>query len=112
MALGIPGLVFCLYRFLRRRRPGQSAQDQQLAMLAATWFIGTWVPFAVLSLVDQRTSYIYYMVIVMPGIYVAAAYTAALGWRLGRGWLRGVIGVWAFGVLVAAVLMYPFLAVF
>jgi dolichyl-phosphate-mannose--protein O-mannosyl transferase len=112
MALGVPGLLFCLYRVLRRRRPGQSAQDQQLAMLAVTWFIGTWVPFAVLSIVDQRTSYIYYMVIVMPGIYVAATYVAALGWRLGRTWLRGMIGVWAFGVLVAAVLMYPFLAVF
>jgi len=112
MALGMPGLVFCAYRVLRRRRPGQSPQDQQLAMLAVTWFIGTWVPFAVLSLVDQRTSYIYYMVIVMPGIYVAATYTAALGWRLGRTWLRGLIGVWAFGVLVAVVLMYPFVAVF
>jgi dolichyl-phosphate-mannose--protein O-mannosyl transferase len=110
MALGIPGLVFCLYRLLRRRRPGQSPEDQQLAMLAVTWFIGTWVPFAVLSLVDQRTSYIYYMVIVMPGIYVAATYAAALGWRLGRTWLRGLIGVWAFGVLVAVVLMYPFVA--
>jgi dolichyl-phosphate-mannose-protein mannosyltransferase len=112
MALGMPALVFCLWRFVRRRRPGQSPEDQQLAMLAVTWFIGTWTPFAVLSLVDQRTSYIYYMVIVMPGIYVAATYAAALGWRLGRRWLRGVIGVWAFGVLVAAVLMYPFVAVF
>jgi dolichyl-phosphate-mannose-protein mannosyltransferase len=112
MALGIPGLVFCLYRVLPRRRPGQSPEDQQLAMVAVTWFIGTWVPFAVLSLVDQRTSYIYYMVIVMPGIYVAATYAAALGWRLGRTWLRGLIGVWAFGVLVAVVLMYPFVAAF
>ena len=78
MALGMPALVFCLWRFLRRRRPGQSPEDQQVAMLAVSWFLGTWVPFAVLSLVDQRTSYIYYMVIVMPGIYVAATYAAAL----------------------------------
>ncbi len=112
MVLGIPALVFCLYRFLRRRRPGQSPEDQQLAMLATSWFIGTWVPFAVLSLVDQRTSYIYYMVIVMPGIYVAATYAAALGWRTGRTWVRSLVGVWAFGVLVAVVLMYPFVAAF
>jgi len=112
MALGMPGLIFCLWRFVRRRRPGQSPADQQLAMLAVTWFIGTWTPFALLSLIDQRTSYIYYMVIVMPGIYVAATYTAVLGWRLGRSWLRGLIGVWAFGVLVAVVLMYPFVAAF
>lgn len=112
MVLGMPALVFCLYRFLRRRRPGQSPDDQQLAMLATSWFIGTWVPFAVLSLVDQRTSYIYYMVIVMPGIYVAATYAAALAWRTGRTWVRSLVGVWAFGVLVAVVLMYPFVAAF
>jgi hypothetical protein len=112
MALGVPALVFCLYRFLRRRRPGQSPEDQQLAMLAVAWFLGSWVPFALLSLIDQRTSYLYYMVIVMPGIYLAATYTAALGWRLGRTWLRAVIGVWALGVLVALVLMYPFVAAF
>ncbi|HYZ79768.1 MAG TPA: glycosyltransferase family 39 protein, partial [Solirubrobacteraceae bacterium] len=76
MALGIPALLFCLYRFLRRR-PGQSPHDQQLAMLAVAWFLGTWVPFAVLSLIDQRTSYLYYMVIVMPGVYLAATYAAA-----------------------------------
>jgi hypothetical protein len=112
MALGIPALAFCLYRFLHRRRPGQSPEDQQLAMLAVTWFLGAWVPFALLSLIDQRTSYLYYMVVVMPGIYVAATYVAALGWRLGRTWLRALIGVWALGVVVAVVLMYPFVAVF
>jgi Dolichyl-phosphate-mannose-protein mannosyltransferase len=112
MALGMPALFFSLYRFLRRRRPGQSPEDQQLAMLAVAWFIGAWVPFAVLSLIDQRTSYLYYMVIVMPGIYVAATYAAVLGWRLCRLWLRGLIGVWAVGVLVAVVLMYPFVAAF
>jgi predicted membrane-bound dolichyl-phosphate-mannose-protein mannosyltransferase len=112
MALGMPALVFCVYRFLRRRRPGQSPEDQQLAMLAVSWFIGAWVPFAVLSLIDQRTSYIYYMVIVMPGIYVAAAYAAALAWRTRRTWVRGLVGVWALGVVVAVVLMYPFVAAF
>jgi hypothetical protein len=112
MLLGMPALVFCLWRFLRRRREGQSPEDQQLAMLAVSWFIGAWVPFAVLSLVDQRTSYIYYMVIVMPGIYVSATYAAALAWRTGLTWVRGMVGVWALGVLVLLVLMYPFVAAF
>ena len=112
MVLGIPGLIFALYRLVRRRRPGQSPEDQQLALLAVTWFLGTWVPFALLALLDQRTSYLYYMVVVMPGIYVSAVYAAALGWRLGRTWLRSAIGVWAFGVIVAVVLMYPFVAAF
>jgi predicted membrane-bound dolichyl-phosphate-mannose-protein mannosyltransferase len=112
MSLGVPALLFCLYRFGRRRVSGQSAEDQQLAILAVCWFLGAWLPFALQSLIDQRTSYIYYMVIVMPGIYIAATYTAALGWRRGRTWLRALVGVWALGVIVAVVLMYPFVAAF
>ena len=38
--------------------------------------LGTLLPFAVLSLFWQRTSYLYYMVIVMPGIYLVAAHLA------------------------------------
>jgi predicted membrane-bound dolichyl-phosphate-mannose-protein mannosyltransferase len=112
MLLGIPALILCLWRFLRRRREGQSPEDQQLAMLAVSWFIGAWVPFAVLSLVDQRTSYLYYMVVVMPGIYVSAIYAAALAWRTRRTWARSLVGVWALGVVVLVVLMYPFVAAF
>jgi predicted membrane-bound dolichyl-phosphate-mannose-protein mannosyltransferase len=112
MLLGIPALVFCLWRFVRRRREGQSPQDQQLAMLAVSWFIGAWAPFAVLSLVDQRTSYLYYMVVVMPAIYVSATYAAALAWRTRRTWVRSLVGVWVLGVLVLVVLMYPFVAAF
>jgi predicted membrane-bound dolichyl-phosphate-mannose-protein mannosyltransferase len=112
MVLGMPALAFCLWRFLRRRRDGQSPEDQQLAMLAVSWFVGAWAPFAVLSLVDQRTSYLYYMVVVMPGIYVSATYAAALAWRTRRRWVRSLVGVWALGVLVLVVLMYPFVAAF
>jgi dolichyl-phosphate-mannose-protein mannosyltransferase len=112
MVLGMPALAFCLWRFLRRRRDGQSPEDQQLAMLAVSWFVGAWAPFAVLSLVDQRTSYLYYMVVVMPGIYVSATYAAALAWRTRRRWVRSLVGVWALGVLVLVVLMYLFVAAF
>ena len=45
-----------------------AASDVELLGLA--WFAGTFVPFVLLSLIDSRTSYLYYMVIVMPGIYV------------------------------------------
>ena len=72
----------------------------------AAWFLGTWLPFAVLSLFWLRTSYLYYMVIVMPGIYLAVArlFTSP---RMPR----TAIGVFLLLVLAAAVLTYPFLAV-
>jgi hypothetical protein len=114
MLLALPALAFAGWRFLRRPRPGgdQSSGDRQLAILGVAWFIGTWVPFALQTLLDQRTSYIYYMVIVMPGIYVAVTYLLALGWRRRRLWLSALIAVWALAVVVAVVLMYPFVAVF
>jgi Dolichyl-phosphate-mannose-protein mannosyltransferase len=86
--------------------------DRQLAILSLAWFIGCWAPFAIQCLVWQRTSYLYYMVVVMPGLYVSAMYAAELGWRRGRLWLRIVVGTWALTVLAAAVIMYPFVAVF
>ena len=84
----------------------------QLAILGVAWFIGTWAPYELQSALDSRTSYLYYMVVVMPGIYVAVTYLVSLGWRMQRTWLRSVIALWALCVVVAVVLMYPFVAAF
>jgi 4-amino-4-deoxy-L-arabinose transferase-like glycosyltransferase len=110
LLLALPGLVFGAYRLLRPRdRP---ADDIQLAGLGVAWFLGSWVPFVFLSVFEQRTSYLYYMVIVMPGLYVAAAYLVSRAWRLRRQWLQALIGCWAVSVIAAVVLMYPFVPVF
>jgi hypothetical protein len=113
--LALPGLAFATYRFLRLRRVDGTARapgDTELAILGVAWFLGTWTPFAFLSLIDQRTSYIYYMVIVMPGIYVAVTYLISRAWRLRKNWLSALVGLWAVAVLAAGVLMYPFVPVF
>ena len=114
LVLGLPALIFAAFRCVRRRAPstGRSAGDRQLAILAVAWFVGTWVPYALQAVLDQRTSYLYYMVIVMPGIYLATTYAVALGWRQRRGWLSGLIAVWSLSVVAAAVLLYPFVAAF
>jgi dolichyl-phosphate-mannose--protein O-mannosyl transferase len=115
IALAIPALLFCLYRWLRtRRRDGGpvAAGDRQLAMVGPAWFLGTWVPFALLSLIDERTSYLYYMVIVMPGVYVALSYLLTLAFRVDRPWVTALATVWILSVAAAAVLMYPFVPVF
>jgi hypothetical protein len=124
LAMAIPGALFGIYRLLSRRRlggidedgvpaaPARSLGDVQLAILGPAWFIGTWLPYELQSALDDRTSYLYYMVVVMPGIYVAATYLVSLGWRLRQTWLRVLIGVWALSVIVAVVLMYPFVAAF
>ncbi len=116
LALGMASLPVFAFRLVRRRAPSLSlaagVSDVQLMLLALAWFLGTWIPYALQSLIDQRTSYLYYMVVVMPGLYVGAIHLASLGWRRGRRWLRALIGAWGVAVLAAVVVMYPLLALF
>jgi dolichyl-phosphate-mannose--protein O-mannosyl transferase len=72
------------------------------ALFGLAWFLGTWIPFELLSAIWSRTSYLYYMVVVMPGLYILAA---DLVGRVARG--RWALGAAAVAVVVAAVLMYP-----
>ena len=98
-----PMLLFAVPALVLAARGAWRGRDADA--VAVGWFCGTWLPFVVLSLFWQRTSYLYYMVIVMPGLYLAAARLFCLP-RAPR-W-----GLWAFMALVlaAAVLTYPFLA--
>jgi hypothetical protein len=137
MVLAMPAMLFAIYRLVRLRRVRRVADtavagsaplaptaaegwgetdidpgDVQLAALGVCWFIGTWFPFAFLSLVDHRTSYIYYMVIVMPGIYVAITYLLSHAWRLRRWWVSALVGGFALVVFAAAVFLYPFVPTF
>ena len=97
--LALPAIALGLIG-LRRR-----ADD--VALLGAAWSIGTFIPFELESLIWSRTSYIYYMAIVMPGIYVAVA---ALIARVPKRIRPLVWAAWAWGVavLIAAIVMYPF----
>jgi 4-amino-4-deoxy-L-arabinose transferase-like glycosyltransferase len=110
----MPALAFGLYRWVRRSRPQRprAFDDVQLALVGLAWFLGTWPLYALQSALLQRTSYLYYMVVVMPGIYVPVTYLASRLWRLRRRWVSGILVVWALGVLAGAVLMYPFVAAF
>ena len=139
---GMVGLLFSCYRLVRPRAlsgpaPSESSSRSQsqsqsqsprasasvsiaeqipwgseLPPLAVAWFLGTWSPFALASLIDQRTSYLYYMVIVMPGLYIAATYLVSSLWRLRRRWVSTIAIVWGIAVVAAVVLMYPFVPVF
>ena len=106
LLLALPGLLLValgMARSLPRRVRRVAPRPSPVATVGLAWFIGTFVPFELLSLFWQRTSYLYYMVIVMPGIYLVVADLIARS-----GVSRRAIAVWAFTVVVAAVLMYPF----
>ena len=99
MLLALPAIALGLIGIRRR------ADD--VALLGAAWSIGAFVPFELESLIWSRTSYIYYMAIVMPGVYLAVA---ALIARIPRRIKPLVWSAWVWGVavLIAAIVMYPF----
>ena len=104
---GLLGLMLALLTAVARPRSiplalRSRAGLDELGTLAVAWFLGTFSPFALASLLLDRTSYIYYMVIVMPGIYLAAVYLFA---RLRPP--RVVSYVFAASVVAAAIVMYP-----
>jgi len=98
LLLALPALVLAAAGALRAR----VGPDRELATLAIAWFAGTFGPFVALSLLLSRTSYLYYMVIVMPGLYLAAAWTLT---RINR-WPR-LTAAWALCVVASAVIAYP-----
>jgi predicted membrane-bound dolichyl-phosphate-mannose-protein mannosyltransferase len=105
MVLALPSLVLAalgLARTLPARARRLAPRPSKVAVVGLAWFLGTFLPFVLLSALWSRTSYLYYMVIVMPGIYIAVAELIA---RCGVG--RRAIAGWGFAVLIAAILMYP-----
>ncbi len=95
MLLALPALALAL--------PGAAQTRNDVGVIALAWFVGTFVPFVLLSLIWSRTSYLYYMVIVMPGIYIAVAQLVT---RIRVN--AKLIGAWAASVVAAAIVMYPF----
>jgi predicted membrane-bound dolichyl-phosphate-mannose-protein mannosyltransferase len=98
LLVGLPALALAVRAALQRGTP----QTSELPLVAIAWLAGTFVPFVALSLIWHRTSYLYYMVIVMPGVYVAIVWLLP---RLFR-WPRLTL-LWAISVILAALIAYP-----
>jgi hypothetical protein len=63
--LALPATALAVADALRRR--------DQVAMLVVAWGLGTYLPFIYESAFRQRTSYLYYMVPVLPAVYLGVA---------------------------------------
>ena len=102
MLLALPSLVFLAWAVLARRRrsPGEGRGARCSRW---RWFLGTFLPFVVLSVAFSRTSYLYYMVVVMPGIYLAVSDVLM---RLRRYWPW--LALWGVALLGSLVVLYPF----
>jgi Dolichyl-phosphate-mannose-protein mannosyltransferase len=118
MLLGIPSLGLAAAAVAGRRalsaRLWLSDEDEpgsqrigRASALGLAWVVGTLLPFAALSAVWQRTSYLYYMVVVMPGIYLTVACLAVKARSH-----RRALELWIASVAIAVVVTYPFVPLF
>jgi 4-amino-4-deoxy-L-arabinose transferase-like glycosyltransferase len=103
LLLAVPGLLLAAFGVARSRRRERAAPGDDVGVVGLAWFLGTYLPFVAASLIENRTSYLYYMVIVMPGIYLAVSNLIA---RIGP--QRKAVWVWMACVVAAAVVLYPF----
>ena len=88
-------LVVNLWWAIRRR--------DDLSFLVIAWVIGTWLPTELFHAIDSRTTYLYYMVVVTPALYLAVA--RLLG---ARRWLWPLVVIWASVLLWDFASLYPF----
>jgi 4-amino-4-deoxy-L-arabinose transferase-like glycosyltransferase len=100
------GLVMAIRHLWGVRGSGRRSAARlpdELPEVAIAWTVGTLAPFELLSAALHRTSYLYYMVIVMPGLYLVAMEVLAALRRH-----RRLLALWAAALIVTAVFLYPF----
>jgi predicted membrane-bound dolichyl-phosphate-mannose-protein mannosyltransferase len=98
LAFALPALGVALWG-LRHLRASSDETDA----VGIAWTLGTLLPFLLSSLLEERTTYLYYMVVVMPGVYLLVARLFA------RGLLpRWAVRAWIASVVVGAIALYPF----
>jgi hypothetical protein len=84
-------------------RPREAAAASEVGLVGLAWFLGTFIPFELISAIYSRTSYLYYMLVVMPGLYLLAMHLVER-FSPGRRMLAGAL----VALVVAMVVMYPF----
>jgi 4-amino-4-deoxy-L-arabinose transferase-like glycosyltransferase len=78
------------------------SERDRVAALGVAWCVGTFIPFVVQAAVFDRISYLYYMLLVLPGIYMLTARLFSPS-RVHR---AATIG-WVLALVYAFVELYP-----
>jgi len=89
------GILLTLWFAVRRR--------DELSLLTVALIAGTWLPIELLSLIDQRTTYLYYMIYTLPALFIGVA--RLLFVRVIPRWL---LGVWIGILLSSFAVLYPY----
>ena len=79
-----PAIIFLALPALALALRGMWVERDTFSLLCVAWMLGTFIPFVVaaapLGTYGNRTSYLYYMVVVLPGVYAAVAKLFSRRW--------------------------------
>ena len=79
-----PAIIFLALPALALALRGMWVERDTFSVLCAAWMLGTFLPFVVgaapLGTYGNRTSYLYYMVVVLPGVYAGVAKLFSRRW--------------------------------
>ncbi|HEY7073784.1 MAG TPA: phospholipid carrier-dependent glycosyltransferase [Solirubrobacteraceae bacterium] len=90
-----PALAVAAWRAWRR--------GEDVDLLALAWFAGTMGPFALQAGFQHRITYLYYMLLALPGICIAAVRLFSRG-----GLVRVAAVAWGVGLVIGAIDLFPF----
>ena len=97
-----PFIIFLTFPALFAAVAAAWYERDEVAALGAAWCVGTFIPFVIQADAFDRISYLYYMLLVMPGIYLIVARFFAPG-RVPR---LATLG-WAVGLVYGFIDLYP-----
>ena len=97
-----PFIIFLAIPALCAALAGAWRERDRIAALGVAWCLGAYVPLAIQGLVFSRISYLYYMLIVMPGAYLVVTRMMSPS-RVGRAALIG----WSIVLVYSFVNLYP-----
>jgi 4-amino-4-deoxy-L-arabinose transferase-like glycosyltransferase len=78
-------------------------RGEEISFLALAWIAASWLPPELFHVTDDRTTYLYYMVVAMPGIYIAVARLLCA-----RRALLFIVPIWFGALLWDFAALYPF----
>jgi dolichyl-phosphate-mannose-protein mannosyltransferase len=84
-----PFIIFLFFPALFASVAAAWRDRDRVAAIGAAWCLGTFIPFVIQSQIFDRLSYLYYMLIVLPGLYLLVAWLFKPS-RVGRAMTLGL----------------------
>jgi dolichyl-phosphate-mannose--protein O-mannosyl transferase len=97
-----PFIIFMVIPALFAAAAGAWRRDDGVAAIGVCWCLATFLPLAIESQISGRITYLYYMVVVMPGVYLVVTRLFSPRWMPAA----ATVG-WALALIFGFLHLYP-----